>query len=54
MPELFDRVVQQIDRIRNLDIRPTGLLVLFDEGREDIELVALFGLGCSPQSFAIS
>jgi len=29
--QLFDCVIQQIDRIRSVDIRPTAILIFFDK-----------------------
>jgi hypothetical protein len=54
MSELFESVVQQIDRIGNINVRPAGLFVFFNECRKDIELVALLGPGGSTPSFSIS
>ena len=45
-------MVQQVDGIGDIDIRPAGILIFFDERREDIELVALLRAGGSaPKSF---
>src|SRR3981081_422822 len=43
MPELFDRVIQQVDRIGGLNTRPAAVLIFFDKRCENVELVALFG-----------
>ena len=52
MSELLDCVVQQVDWIGNIDIRPAGIFVFFDEGREDIELVTfLRPRGRAPKPF---
>ena len=52
MSELFDRAIQQVDRIGDINARPAGILIFFDERREDIELVTLFGPGGStPELF---
>src|SRR5882757_10404152 len=52
MSELFDRVIQQVDRIGDINARPAGILIFFDERREDIEFVTLFGPGGStPELF---
>src|SRR5450631_572118 len=51
MSEFLDRVVQQVDRIGDINIRPAAILIFFDEGREDVELVALFGPGGGTPEF---
>jgi hypothetical protein len=52
MSELLDCVIQQINRIGDIDIRPAGIFVFFHKHRENIELVTLLGAGgSSPKPF---
>jgi hypothetical protein len=52
MSELFDRIVQQIYGIGDIDDRPAALFVFLDKRCENIELVTVFGAGRSaPKPF---
>src|SRR6266700_6762312 len=55
MSQFFDRVVEHVDRIGDVDYRPAALLIFFDEGGKNIELVALLGPGCgAPEPFDLA
>ncbi len=45
MSEFLDGIIQQVDRVGCIDARPTRLLVFFNEGCENVELVARVGPG---------
>jgi hypothetical protein len=52
MSQLVDSVIQQVDRVRDIDTRPATVLIFFNKGRENVELVARFGPGCcAPELF---
>src|SRR3979411_2468535 len=51
MSEFLDRVNQQVDRIGDINTRPAAILIFFNERREDVELVALFGPGGGTPEF---
>ena len=55
MSELIDCVMQQIDRIGIIGVRPAAVFVPFDERHENIELVAVFSIRCgAPQFFDLA
>jgi hypothetical protein len=43
MSELFDCVIQQVDRISDFNVRPAAVLIFFNKGCENVQLVAVFG-----------
>ena len=54
MSELCDRIIQQIDRIGDIQHwAQTTLFVFFDKRRKDVELVTLLGSDLSPARGAL-